>query len=377
MTTDVAAPWSAWAAQRPEFRGSHLDSAAAGRCSSAVLRAVAEHALLETQVGAYVAQEVVAPVLAAGRADLGALLGVPADGVAFVESGSAALTALLSVWPFRRGDEIAVTPSEWGPNLQAFHQRGLTIVTLAADGAGVLDLDVLERMLAHNPPAAVHLPHVAAHRALVQPVAEAAILCRAVGVPLWVDAAQALGHVDTATGADVLYATSRKWLTGPRGVGVLAVSERWWAALQAEAPVMPPGDWPIVYRLESREAHVAGRVGLCSAVREYLATGPAALWQRLDEVGQLTRQTLDGLRGWQVVAAVEGSGAITALRPTDGQDVTDVRARLLAEHRILTTASLPVRAPGEMTSPLMRISPHVDCTAPELLGLRAALNHEH
>jgi pyridoxal 5-phosphate dependent beta-lyase len=47
------------------------------------------------------------------------------------------------------------------------------------------------------------------------------------GVPLWVDAAQALGHVDTARGADAVYATSRKWLTGPRGVGLLAVTEPW------------------------------------------------------------------------------------------------------------------------------------------------------
>jgi hercynylcysteine S-oxide lyase len=53
----------------------------------------------------------------------------------------------------------------------------------------------------------------------VQPVAAAAALCRAAGVPLWVDAAQALGHVDAACGADAVYATSRKWLTGPRGVG--------------------------------------------------------------------------------------------------------------------------------------------------------------
>ena len=35
-----------------------------------------------------------------------------------------------------------------------------------------------------------------------------------------VDAAQAFGHADTACGADAIYATSRKWLTGPRGVGL-------------------------------------------------------------------------------------------------------------------------------------------------------------
>jgi hypothetical protein len=40
-----------------EFRSSHLNSAAAGRNSWAVLRAVADDALLETQVGAHVAEE--------------------------------------------------------------------------------------------------------------------------------------------------------------------------------------------------------------------------------------------------------------------------------------------------------------------------------
>ena len=53
-----------------------------------------------------------------------------------------------------------------------------------------------------------------------------------------------------------------------------------------------------------------------------------------------------------------------------------MRARLLAEHGILTTASLPIRAPRDMATPLLRISPHVDCTADALLRLRAALSRE-
>ena len=48
-----------------------------------------------------------------------------------------------------------------------------------------------------------------------------AALCREAGVPLVVDAAQSLGHTDVDLGADVVYGTSRKWLAGPRGVGVL------------------------------------------------------------------------------------------------------------------------------------------------------------
>jgi pyridoxal 5-phosphate dependent beta-lyase len=77
-------------------------------------------------------------------------------------------------------------------------------------------------------------------------VAEAAALCRAAEVPLWVDAAQALGHVDAACGADRIYATSRKWLTGPRGVGLAGVAERWWDRLQVSVPDTRPQRWSII-----------------------------------------------------------------------------------------------------------------------------------
>jgi pyridoxal 5-phosphate dependent beta-lyase len=67
------------------------------------------------------------------------------------------------------------------------------------------------------------------------------------------------------------------------------------------------------------------------------------------------------------------SSAITAVRATAGQDIADVRARLLTGYGIVTTAEVQVRAPREMTEPLLRISPHVDCTAEGLGLLRDAL----
>jgi pyridoxal 5-phosphate dependent beta-lyase len=374
VTADLAEPWSAWAARRPEFGGSHLNSAAAGRNSWTVLQAVADHALLEAQVGAYVAEEAAQPVLEAGRAQLAGLFGVPAEGVAFVEHASAGLAAMLAAWPLPEDAAVGVVASEWGPNLEAFTARGFSLVELPTDGDGVLDLDALARILASSPPAVVHLTQVAAHRGLVQPVAAAVGLCRAAGVAVWVDAAQALGHVDTSCGADVLYATGRKWLCAPRGVGVLAVAERCWDFLRVTASAMAPADWPIVRHLESHDAHIAGRVGLCAALHQYAADGPATVWQRLDEVGRMTRDALAELPGWQVVPAREGSGAITALRPTAAQNVGAVCAMLHAQHRILTTASLPARAPREMTTPLLRIAGHVDCTPEQLVALRAALS---
>lgn len=364
--------WRRWADGRPPPEVLHLDSASAGRSSEAVLAAVAAHTRRAAQVGAYVAEAESEPEIEAGRAALAGLFGTDADGVAFVESASAARQALLGAWPWRDGDTVGVLSGEWGPNLEAFAARGLGIVELPADGDGHLDLAAFERLLDTAPPAVVHLTQVASHRGLVQPVAAAARLCQAAAIPLWVDAAQALGHVDTRCGADVVYATSRKWLAGPRGVGVLAVAPAHRDTLRVVRSALLDPDLPPVRYLQSGEAHVAGRVGLALAVAEHLSAGPAAVRARLAEVGRLTREVLD-VPGWAVAGGMDEPCAITSLRPTAGQDVAAVRARLFAAHGILTTTCAPARAPREMTGPLLRISPHVDLTADGLARLRCAL----
>ena len=373
----LAEPWLTWRRQRHPAQLLHLDTAAAGRCSSATLRATAEHAGREAARGAYVAEAEAQPQLEAGRADLARLLGVAPAGVAFVESATAALQTLLATWPLRPGDRVAVLPSEWGPNLAAFGHAELAQVVLPVHPDGLIDLAAAERLLAAAPPAFMHVTHVSSHRSLVQPVAKIAALCRAHRVPLWTDVAQALGHVDTACGADVLYGTSRKWLTGPRGVGMLAVAEEHWDALQVHTSPMELAarpDAPPVRYLESHEANVPGRVGLCTTVREYLAAGPERVWARLAEVGALTREALRDLPGWAVLEPAGPPTAITALRATAGQDIRATRGRLIAEHGIVTTAASVQRAPGEMTEPLLRISPHVDSTAADLTHLRTALS---
>jgi len=370
---DVPEVWRAWGRQRPQPRGRHLDCAAAGRCSWDAQHAVAEHLRREAELGAYVAQAEAAPVIEGARTTLAALLGVPADGLAFLESASAALAAVLRAWPLGERASVAVVPTEWAPNIEAFRERGLELVELRTEEHGRVDLSHLEQLLTTSPPSFVHLTQVTSHRALLQPVAEAADLCRAAGVALWVDAAQALGHVDTATGADVVYATSRKWMCGPRGVGLLGVAPRWWDLLYVRHHVLAPADEPVVRAMESDEANVAGRVGLATSVNQFAATGPAAVWARLDEVGRQTRHALADLPGWQVVDATDAGTAITALRPTAGQDAVAARARLLSEHGILTTVSTPARAPRDLAEPMLRISPHVDCAGSDLDALAGAL----
>ncbi len=365
--------WEPWAAARPVPGFIHLDSAAAGRSSRAVLDATSRHAVREATEGAYVAAAAVAAAIASLRANVAALTGVDPQGVAFVESAESALNAVLQVWPLTDGDAVAVAPSEWGPNLHAFRVAGLDTTWLEVDAAGVIDLAALDRRLRTAPPAFVHVTQQASHRALRQPVAEMATMCTAAGVPLWVDAAQAAGHCAIEVGADVVYATSRKWLAGPRGVGLLAVKKAWRDVLRVDPSPMATADDPLLSSVESHEAHIAGRVGLATAVDEFIAIGPEAVSERLDAVRRMTRAHLSELPHWTVVDPIASPGAITAIAPAKGQDVFEVRERLLRSHSIVTTACQVARAPLDMPVPWLRISPHVDATPEQIVTLCDAL----
>jgi pyridoxal 5-phosphate dependent beta-lyase len=191
------------------------------------------------------------------------------------------------------------------------------------------------------------------------------------------DVAQALGHVDCDLGADVAYAPARKWLAGPRGVGFLVMRP---SITDRLTPVLPPAlfddggagvDHAQWY--ESADAHVAGRVGVVTALGEHLTAGPDRVRGRLAALGRATRERTDGRGGWQVVEPLDEPTAITTLRPPPGVDVAAEAARLLAEHRVLVTAVGRERARDELTGPVLRVSPHLDATLDDLDALAAGL----
>ena len=364
----------AWRTARPPVSGLHLDSAACSRQSFAVLDASVRHARHEAEVGGYVAAEAARPALDSGRAAVAALAGMPNAEVVFTTGSEHALDVLLSSW-LPGGRTLACLPGEYGPNLALIAANGFARQILPADDEGRVAVDEAAVSLAADPPELVHLTAVASHRGVVQPLQQMARLCNDLGLPLVVDAAQALGQVDCSVGVDAVYASSRKWLAGPRGVGVLAVRP---ALMQRLRPRLPPPEWAaslsIAQRLELGEANIAARVGFSVAIREHIAADPAAVQARLAELGQISRTVLADVAGWRVVEAVDEPSAITTLAPTDGADPQIVRAWLIDERRIVTTFVGIERAPGELTAPVLRISPHVDSTTEDLETFAAALS---
>jgi cysteine desulfurase len=167
------------------------------------------------------------------REIVAARLGGSAADLVFTSGGTEA--DALAVHGLRRGRRVIVGATEH----DAIRVPARDATVLPVDRHGVADLDVLARLLAEGP-ALVCLMLANNETGVIQPVAEAARLCRASGAWLHVDAVQAAGRiaVDFASlGAHAMAVSSHK-LGGPAGAGALLLAPEAAAAL---APLITGG----------------------------------------------------------------------------------------------------------------------------------------
>ncbi|HQU43920.1 MAG TPA: cysteine desulfurase family protein [Pirellulales bacterium] len=164
------------------------------------------------------------------RTSVAALVGADSAQLIFTGSATEANNIILASAVARAAGgpaRIVTSPVEHSSVLKAcehFAHRGVEIAYLPVDTDGVVDLDALgNQVTAHT--SLVSVQWANNETAVVQPISEISTLCRERGVPLHVDAAQAVGKLDIdpgAAGVDFVSLTAHK-MHGPVGVGAVYV----------------------------------------------------------------------------------------------------------------------------------------------------------
>lgn len=359
----------------------HLNNAGAALPPRVVTDTVVGHLRRESDIGGYEAAAEAAERTEAVYESIARFLGADRHEIALVENATRAWDMAVYGFPFQRGDRVLTARSEYASNaialLQLQRHHDLEIVLVDDDAHGQVDVDQLEVELDRGA-AMVALTHVPTAGGLVNPAAEVGARCRDRDVCFVLDACQAAGQLPLDVddlGCDVLSATGRKFVRGPRGTGFLYVRERWIGRIEPPLLDLHAAEWTAPDRFEIRadarrfenwESDQAGRLGLGAAIDYALEIGVEQIWGRLRDLAARMRSELGGIDG----VVVHDKGAIKGGIVTftvDGRDSADVSAALWAAG-VNTSVTTPShhRFDGRPLPPMVRASAHAYNTDEEV-----------
>jgi len=257
------------------------------------------------------------------------------------------------------GDEVLITGMEHHSNIVPWQlvceERGAKLEVVPITDSGEIDLEEYERRLTGRT-RIVGVVHVSNALGTVNPVEEMIRLAHGRGIPVLVDGAQALPHmeVDVRSLDCDFYAFSAHKVYGPTGIGALYGKRR---HLLEMVPYQGGGDMILSvtfegstyneppHRFEAGTPNIEGALGLASAL-EYLDTvGLEAVARHEGELVQLAADAVLDVPGVRLIGTpARRAGAVSFVM--DGIHPHDIGT-------VLDTCGVAVRAGHHCAQPIM------------------------
>ncbi len=334
-------------------KGLHFGAAGASLMPAVVLDAQLDHLRLEAEVGGYKAARLAAEAIEGTYDSLARLLGCGRQEIAVIENATLAWNLALHAVDFAPGDRILTAEAEYASNyisyLRLAEHKGVEVLAVPSTPEGELDVAALESLIDERVKL-ISVTHVPTNGGLVNPAAEIGRVARAAGVPYLLDACQSVGQLDLdveAIGCDILTASARKFLRGPRGIGFLYVRDEVLERLDPPFLDLHGARWetaesysviPGARRFETWEFNYASVLGMAAAVDYALDWGLPAIEARVCALAETLRGRLAAIPGITVQDIGRRKCAIVSFSAA-GHDSSDLEAALDRQGIVVGTST--------------------------------------
>ncbi len=363
----------------------HFNNAGCSLHPIPVVDAVRKYLEQEAIIGGYEYAAEQADAINAFYTNAAKLFNCKAENIAFVTSATDGYIKALSAIAFKKGDIILTTLNDYVSNQIQFlsiqKRFGIEIIRAENTVSGEVDVQSMSDLIKKHKPILVAVTHVPNNTGMIQPVEEIGSLCAAHDILYLVDACQSSGQIDVDVAeiqCDFLTTATRKFMRGPRGGGILFVSDK--VLSRNIEPLfidMRGADWiaddkykpqPDAKRFELTEISYAIQVGAAVAMDYIMKIGIKEIASRNKLLCDYARNKLAAIPLVRLLDQGKKLSAIISLT-TDNYDVFNLKNRMV-ERKINVGAASKKFAlldfENKHVDAALRISPHYYNTLEEI-----------
>ena len=320
----------------------HFNNAGSSLPPQAVRHAVIDYLEEEMTYGGYETNAKYAEKINKTYSSIAKLINASAEEIAVVENATVAWQATFNAIDWKDGDVIIATQADYASNYLAYlhlqRRIKVEVKVIPAKPSGALDLEAFEEMMEEGAKL-VSITHMPTNGGLTVDAAGVGAITRKYGVLYLLDACQSVGQYPLDVeriGCDMLSATGRKYMRGPRGTGFLYVRKSVLPQLTPYVIDLHSAEWTgkasysirkDARKFESWEGNRAGALGLKAAADYILEIGIENIWERVQMLSGKLRKAISQVNGVTVHDIGDTQSGIVSFT-VDGKTAEEVKAFL-------------------------------------------------